>query len=400
MIDVVGVPADGPEALPPAIRALVRDARVLLGSPRLLGLLGPQDPADRRPWPAPLATGLPRLLADVAGEGVVALASGDPMVSGIGTTLVRHLGAEAVRIHPAVSSVALARAAMRWSAEEARVVGLVSAPPAALVPHLAPGARLLVLSADETTPLALARLLVQHGCGRAELTVLGDLGAPSQSRHEVTAEALVASPRPLPRLHVLAVRLPDDVGLPGTAPGLPDDAFAHDGQLTKAELRALAVCALRPLPGQLLWDLGAGAGSVAVEWCRSADRARALAVERDPRRAERIRENAARHGVPVQVVVGDVQGAVAGLPEPGAVFVGGGASEPLLEAAWAALRPGGRLVVHAVTLGTEALAVAAHARHGGALRRFTVERAEPLGRHLSWTPARPVTQWSATKESP
>ncbi|NHA67300.1 precorrin-6Y C5,15-methyltransferase (decarboxylating) subunit CbiT [Phycicoccus flavus] len=409
MIDVIGVPAEGPQALPPATRAVLRGARTVLGSPRLLGLLGPEDPADRRPWPAPLSAGLPGLLEDlptIAGGadgpgGVVALASGDPLVSGIGTTLVRVLGADAVRVHPAVSSVALARARMRWSAEESQVVGLVSAAAGAIRPWLAPGARLLVLSATEATPREVAAVLVADGCGAARLTVLGDLGAAGESRVGTTADALLADPTaPLPRLHVLAVEVPSDAVLPGRAPGLPDDAFAHDGQLTKAELRALAVAALRPLPGQVLWDLGAGAGSVSVEWCRLAPGARAVAVERDPTRAERVAANAAAHGVPVRVVRADVADAVAdagALPAPDAVFVGGGATDAVVEAAWAALPPGGRLVVPAVTLGTEALVVAAHARHGGTLRRFTVERAEPLGRHLSWTPARPVVQWAATR---
>ncbi|MBM6404214.1 precorrin-6y C5,15-methyltransferase (decarboxylating) subunit CbiE [Phycicoccus sp. CSK15P-2] len=399
MIDVVGVPAEGPDALAPAARALLRDARVVLGSPRLLGLLGPQDAADRRPWPSPLSAGLPELLADLGEDGVVALASGDPLVSGIGTTLVRLLGADAVRVHPAVSSVALAQARMRWSAEESVVVGLVSARPAALVPHLAPGARLVVLSATEETPTAVARVLVEHGCGQARMTVLGDLGAGSESRHDTTAEALAGGSPGLPRLNVVAVEVPRSAVLPGTAPGLPDDAFDSDGQLTKAELRALAVCALRPLPGQLLWDLGAGAGSVSVEWCRAAARARAVAVERQPERAARIRHNAAAHGVAMEVVEGYSADHMADLPAPDAVFVGGGADEQTLDAALSALRPGGRLVVHAVTLGTEAVVVAAQARHGGSLRRFTVERAEPLGRHLSWTPARPVVQWSVTKKA-
>lgn len=424
VIDVVGVPAEGPSALPPQARALVAQARTLVGSPRLLDLV-PDDPAQRRrAWPSPMLARLPDLFDEVGTDGVVVLATGDPLVSGVGSTLVRLLGAESVRVHPAVSSVALARARLRWSSESTSVVSLVSTRVHAVRRHLAPGARLLVLSAGAATPVELAGLLVDLGLPDARLTVLGDLGTVAESQFSCAAGELATDATPvgphsrspgagpaghppacgsgpradgIPALNVVAVEVPERAALPGVVPGLPDDAFEHDGQITRRELRALALSALRPLPGQRLWDLGAGSGSVSVEWCLAAPRTTAVAVERHPERAGRVTVNAGDYGVPISVVTGDSLQVVGELPTPDAVFVGGGASAELLDAAWEALRPGGRLVVHCVTLETEALVVAAHARLGGDLRRVTVERAEPLGRSLSWTPARPIVQWAATK---
>ena len=406
VIDVVGVAATGVESLETGARALVSEATLVVGSPRLLRLLPPDPTQARRPLPSPLRAGLPALLRDGGHRRVVVLASGDPLVSGIGTTLIELLGAEAVRIHPAPSSVALARARMRWSAEQSMVLSLVSTPVSAVRRHLTPDARIVVLSAGPQTPGELALELVEAGWPDAVLTVLGDLGAESESIRTSDAGSWEvgsweAGPE-VPRLNVVAIQLPREHTAYGGSPGLPDDAFDHDGQITKREVRAGALAALRPMPGQLLWDLGAGAGSVGIEWARSADRARVVAVERNSERSALISRNAQALGVPhIQVVHGDtelVTNADHGLPDPDAVFVGGGASTTVIEAAWAALRPHGRIVVHAVTLETEAIALEAFRRHGGELRRITIERVQPLGSHLSWTPARPVVQWSCTKE--
>lgn len=403
VIEVVGVAATGVESLDPTARALVEQARVVVGSPRLLALLPAHPTQTRRPLPSPLRAGLPTLFSELGEHGIVVLATGDPMVSGIGTTLVDLLGAHAVRIHPAPSSVALARARMRWSAEQSTVLSLVSSPVAAIRRLLTPDARVVVLSAGPQTPGELAHELARAGWPDATLTVLGDLGTAGESLRTSTAGGWDEGPS-VPRLNVVAVHLPSGHAAYGAAPGLPDDAFEHDGQLTKREVRAAALATLRPLPGQLLWDLGAGAGSVGIEWARAADRAKTIAVERDPDRAARIARNAVALGVPnLQVVHGATDLVIApdhGLPDPDAVFVGGGASTAVVEAAWGALRPHGRIVLHAVTLETEAIAVAAFRAHGGELRRLSVERVEPLGHHLSWTPARPVVQWSCTKEGP
>ena len=408
VIDVVGVAASGLESLDEPTRALVLQAPVVIGSPRLLTLL--PDVGDSRqrrlPWPSPLRAGLPALFEEVGADGVVVLATGDPLLSGVGTTLVEVLGATVVRIHPAVSSVALARARMRWSAEQTTVVSLVSTPASAVRRHLAPDARVVILSASAKTPGEVAAELVDAGWPGVEMTVLGALGSPDESTHTALAADWVAGqelPEP-PALNVVALRLPAEHAAYGTTPGLPTSAFEHDGQVTKSEVRAAALAALRPLPGQLLWDLGAGAGSVGIEWARAAHRARTIAVERHAERAERIRRNAAALGVPhvevIQAQADLVTTPAHGLPRPDAVFVGGGASDQVIAAAWDALRSHGRIVVHAVTLETEAVVVAAFREHGGELRRLTVERAEALGSHLSWTPARPVVQWSCTKEAP
>ncbi|GAA3653617.1 bifunctional cobalt-precorrin-7 (C(5))-methyltransferase/cobalt-precorrin-6B (C(15))-methyltransferase [Nocardioides ginsengisoli] len=389
LITVVGIGADG--HLTPAARALVGNAEVLLGGERHLGLVPAVPGQVRRPWPRPLAA-LPGVLKEHAGRSIVALASGDPMVSGIGTTLVRMLGADAVDVVPAVSSVSLARARMGWSAEESAVVTLVGRDVAALRRELAPGRRLLVLASDESTPAAVAGVLEAAGFGATTIHVLGDLGAADES-HAVYAGG------PAPRLHVLALEVAGS-GPASWATGLPDDAFEHDGQLTKRDVRASALARLAPVPGAHLWDVGAGAGSVAVEWLRAHPLTSATAVEAHPERAARIARNAANLGVPrLAVVTGSAPDALAGLPTPDAIFVGGGATAVgLLDLCREALAPGGRLVVHGVTLETERLLIDAFHTHGGELTRLAVEHVTPLGgRFTGWTPARAVVQWSWTQ---
>ncbi|AIY19993.2 Cobalt-precorrin-6y C5-methyltransferase [Pimelobacter simplex] len=389
MLTVVGITADG--HLPPAGRALVGRAEVLLGGERHLALVPAVPGQVRRPWPRPMAA-LPDVLREHAGRTIVALASGDPLVSGIGTTLIRMLGTDAVAVVPAVSSVALARARMGWSAEESAVVTLVGRDADALRRELAPGRRLLVLSSDETTPAAVAAILDEAGFAGTAIHVLGDLGSDDETHTRY--------PGPVPRLHVLALEVAG-TGLASWATGLPDDAFENDGQLTKRDVRASALSRLAPVPGALLWDVGAGAGSVAIEWLRAHPLTSAVAVEADPERAARIGRNAARLGVPrLDVVTGRAPDALTGLPRPDAVFVGGGATAPgLLDRCRDALAPGGRLVAHGVTLETERLLVDAFHAHGGELTRLAVEHVTPLGgRFTGWTPARAVVQWAWTKE--
>lgn len=396
MIEVVGVPASGVPSLPADVRQVVDRAAVLVGSPRLLDTAG-DHPARRIPWPRPLLAGLDALLAELAdGPGpVVVLATGDPLDHGVATTLIGRLGADRVRVHPVAGSVALARAAMGWSAHQTDVISLLTAPVTRVNPLLTPHRRFLVLSADATTPIALADHLRASGWGRSTVTVLGDLGTERASRHTWLADA--EPPTDLPRLNIVAVETPAGPTL-GTSPGRPDDCFEHDGQLSKRELRASALACLRPAPGQLLWDLGAGAGSVGIEWALHDPRCRTIAVERDPDRAERIGDNARRAGVgTVEVVTGEAIDHIDALPDPDAVFLGGGITADLIDRVWRRLRPGGRLVAHTVTIDTEQTIWAAHRTYGGDLRRIMIERAEPLGRYLAWRPARPVVEWSATR---
>lgn len=422
---VVGVGADGWTGLDEARRRAVREADVLLGGERHLAMMPAELTALREPWPRPLRAGLPELLARHAGQRIVALASGDPLVAGVGTTLIELLGADAVTVLPAVSSVALARARMGWPAETAAVLRDHRTLPR----ELAAGRRILVLSADRGTPGEVARMLRDAGFGASRLTTLSDLGAPEEARLGSRARDWPAAGAGagagtegagdrVPQLHVLAVECAPD-GAPGgpggheddddntaarlltlgLAPGLPDEAFENDGQLTRRDLRASALSRLAPAAGKLLWDVGAGAGSVGIEWMRTHPSCRAVAVEADPTRAARIARNASRLGVPaLEVVEGRAPAALDGLPRPDAVFVGGGGTAPgLLRRCWHALAPGGRLVAHAVTVETERALWDAHAEFGGEMTRFHVEHADAIGSFTGWAPARAVVQWSAVK---
>ncbi|PRX48231.1 precorrin-6Y C5,15-methyltransferase (decarboxylating) [Prauserella shujinwangii] len=394
-IAVVGIGADGWDGLPPPARAEIEAAEVLFGGRRQLDLV-PATGAAKVPWPSPLLPALDGLLAEHAGRRICVLASGDPLLSGIGTTLVRRLGADRVRIVPALSSVTLARARLGWPAEDTEVVSLVGRDVHRVLRAVAPGRHVLVLSAGATTPAEVAALLTGAGFGASGLTVLEELGGPDER-----VRTGVARDWPHPRcagLNVLAIDCAGPRTLP-LLPGLPDEAFEHDGQLTKRDVRAGSLARLAPAPGELLWDVGAGAGSVAIEWCRAHPANRAVAIESRPERAARIQRNAARLGVPdLRVVTGTAPEALADLPAPDAVFVGGGVGGPgLLERCWAALGPGGRLVANAVTLEGERALAAAYAEHGGELIRLAVEHAAPLGGYTGWTPARTVTQWSRSR---
>jgi precorrin-6Y C5,15-methyltransferase (decarboxylating) len=390
---VVGIGADGWASLPESSRSLVLEAAVLWGGSRHLSLVPEVPGQERAPWPSPLSASLPGLLAEYAGRPVVALASGDPLVSGIATTLL-DLGAP-VRVVPAVSSVALARARMGWSFESCAVVSVVGRPVSLVLRECAPGRRVLVLSSDASTPGALAELLTSSGWGASRLTVLGDLGSSAESSVSGVASSWSGSS---PALNVIAVEISGS-GLASWAPGLPDDVFENDGQLTKRDLRASALARLMPAPGQVLWDVGAGAGSVGIEWMRAHPSCLTFAIESDPARADRIMRNAQALGVPdLQLVIGRAPDALEGLPAPDAIFIGGGATrEGVLDTCLRSIKPGGRLVVHGVTLETETLLAEAYAENGGELTRVGVEAAAPVGTFTGWTPGRTVTQWAWNK---
>lgn len=391
-ISVLGIGADGWAGLTEPARALVRAADVVIGAPRHLDLLPAVPGQERRNWPSALRAGLPALLEQSTGRSTVALASGDPLLSGVASTLIEVLGADKVTVLPAVSSVTLARAALGWPAESVAVIRAGDAH--AVLRELAPGRRVLVLSADETTPAQLAALLTERGYGASRMSVLGELGGAAESRLDSTAATFTGD---VPRLNIVALELIGPL-VSGWAAGLPDDVFEHDGQLTKRDLRASALARLAPAPGGLLWDVGAGAGSVGIEWMRAHPSCRAVAIESEPARAQRVSDNARNLGVPaLKVVCGTAPDALAGLPKPDAVFVGGGLSRAgVLDACLAALAPGGRLVAHAVTFETEAMLAAAYREHGGELTRIQVEHAAPLGSFTGWRPGRAVTQWALT----
>jgi precorrin-6Y C5,15-methyltransferase (decarboxylating) len=399
LVAVVGIGADGWAGLAEPGRAAVRAAEVLLGAPRQLELVAGHTEADPRPWPSPMLPALPGILADLEGRRVCVLASGDPMVHGIGATLARLLGPDRLAVVPHPSSVSLACARLGWAVDGVEVVSAVGRPLARVRRVLAPGARLVVLSEDAATPAALAALLVDAGYGGSALTVLAQLGGPAE--HRVDGLARDWAHAPGDPLNVVAVACVADPHAParGEVPGLPDDAYDHDGQLTKREVRAVTLAHLAPRPGELLWDVGAGNGSVGIEWLRAHRMCRAVAVEANVARADRIVANAEALGVPaLQVVRGRAPDALAGLPAPDVVFLGGGLTNPgVLDACWAALRPGGRLVANAVTLEGEAVLAAEYARRGGTLVRVAVARASPVGGFTGWRPALPVTIWAVTR---
>lgn len=388
--------AAGWASLGPAERELVLGADLLLGGTRHLAMVPAVTGQRREPWPTDLRAALPGLVAGHREQPVVVLASGDPLVAGVGATVIDIAGSEHVRIHPAISSVALARARLGWPEETVELIRLRGNDVDLVRRALFPGRRLLILSRDGGSPAEVAALLVSGGFGASVLTVLGDLGGPDETVRTGPATDWSGA---APALNIVALECrTETVGPWSLAPGLPDEEYDHDGQLTKRNLRASALAHLLPRPGELLWDVGAGAGSVAIEWSRSHPTCRALAVERDPDRVKRIRGNARSLGVPgLEVLLGSAPEVLDQLPSPDAVFVGGGATAATLERSWSALRPGGRLVVHAVTHETQMIMTSAWQTHGGELTRIAVEHLEPIGDYHGWKPARAIVQWSATK---
>jgi precorrin-6Y C5,15-methyltransferase (decarboxylating) len=398
-VTVVGIGADGWAGLTDSAKAIVESADVVLGGERHLAMLPDAGDQIRASWPSPLREGLPAVLEKYDDRQVIALASGDPLVSGIATTLIELLGKDAVEVVPTLSSVALARARMRWSAESTEVVTLVGRDPHLVARSLAPSLRLLVLSSDGSTPAEVAALLTGAGYGASPMTVLADLGSETESRTDGIAASW--GEQQVPDLNVVAVELVSSGARAlGFTAGLPDDAFDHDGQITKRDVRASALARLVPMPGQLLWDVGAGAGSVSIEWLRAHPTCRAIAVEAREDRSLRIAGNAATLGVPtLDVVTGHAPEVLSGLETPHAIFIGGGATSPgVIDACWEALGAGGRLVVHGVTLETDAVLAGRYAELGGELSRLHIEHAAPIGSYTGWTPSRAITQWAVTKD--
>jgi precorrin-6B C5,15-methyltransferase / cobalt-precorrin-6B C5,C15-methyltransferase len=388
VIVVVGIGADGMVGLSPAARAELARATVVYGSRRQLDLLDDTVTAQRREWPSPMLPALRELPA-----GVHVLASGDPMLHGIGATLVRMHGADRVKVLPHLSSATLACARLGWAVQDTEVISLVTADPHTAMRR---GGQAIVLCRDGAGPAELARLLSVTGRGDSELTVLEQLGGRRERRRDGIASDWAADPPgDVDDLNVVAVRyLPDD----RVAQVLPDEVFAHDGQITKQSMRAVTLAALAPRPGELLWDVGAGSGSIAIEWCRSAPGCRAVAFERDEQRRKRITANAVAFGANIEAHF-DAPEAFDSVPPPAAIFIGGGLSQAgLLDACYERLAAGSRLVANAVTTESEALLTQWYSRLGGELHRFQHYHAEPLGKFTGWRPAMPVTQWVITKQ--
>jgi precorrin-6Y C5,15-methyltransferase (decarboxylating) len=397
-LSIVGIGEDGVDGLSSVARGLIADAEIVFGGKRHLELAGALIRGAVRPWPTPFD----RAVADVKehrGRPVCVLASGDPFFYGVGAVLARHIDASEMLVVPSPSAFSLAAARMGWPLSDVALLSLHGRALDLIRPHLHPGARILALTSDGEGPCALAALLNEIGFGGSKLTVLEALGGPRERIR--AARAAEFSLSGIDPLNVAALEVEASAGarILSHAAGLADALFEHDGQITKREIRAVTLSSLAPRRGELLWDIGAGSGSVAIEWLLADPSLRALAVEARTDRAARIRRNAAAFGVPgLEAVEGRAPQCLAGLPQPDAVFVGGGAAEPgLLDAVTAALRRGGRLVVNAVTLETEAVLLARHTAQGGELVRIALSRADSVGGKTGWRPAMPVTQWVWTR---
>ena len=394
---VVGIGEDGVDGLSPAARRLIAQASFVVGGKRHLALAGPIG-AETFVWPSPIENALDVIEAH-RGRPVCVLATGDPFFFGVGAMLMRRFAADEIVCVPQPSAFALAAARLGWSEQDCAMLSLHGRPLEAIVPQLQPGARILALSWDDATPAKLAALVAARGMGRSKITVCEAMGGPAERVR--TTEARSYALDNVAVLNTIALEVVVDHGarvLPRAA-GLPDDWFEHDGQITKREVRAMTLAQLAPCRGELLWDVGSGSGSVAIEWMLADPANHAIAVEARHDRAARVARNALTFGVPhLSVVTGEAPQAFADLPAPDAVFIGGGAGEPeMIERAIDALAPGGRLVVNAVTLETQAALVDWRVRHGGELTQIAVAHAEPLGRFSGWRAAMPVVQWRFVK---
>jgi precorrin-6B C5,15-methyltransferase / cobalt-precorrin-6B C5,C15-methyltransferase len=396
-LTVIGIGEDGLEGLSAVARAHLDACEIVAGGRRHLDLVASLGKAEHE-WGVPFTASIPPLLA-LRGRRVVVLASGDPFWYGVGAVLAAHVDASEMRTLPNVSTFGWAAARLGWRIEDCVTLGLHARPLALMRPHLRNGERLIVLLRDAAAVSEAMQLLTGDGFGGSRVTILEALGGP----RERVRLLLASEPAPGDIAAPVAIAIepvagPDARIIPCRA-GLPDAYFENDGQLTKREIRALTLSSLAPRGNETLWDIGAGAGSIGIEWLLAHSGNRAVAVESRVERLERAGRNALALGVPhLTLHHGFAPDALAGLPAPDAIFIGGGVSRPgVLDAAWAALGEGGRLVVNAVTLESEALLIAWHVRHGGALTRIAISRADPVGDLRGWRSAMPVTQWSAVK---
>ena len=397
-LSIIGIGEDGVEGLSTTARGLIGAAEIVFGGRRHLSLAASLIRGAARPWPSPF-DGAADEVMNYRGRQICVLASGDPFHYGVGAVLAQRINPREMFVVPAPSAFSLAAAKLGWSLPQTTLLSVHGRTLDLVRPHLQPGVRILALTSDGGGPEAIARLLAQSGFGASRLMVLEALGGPRERIRTTTAAAFdLGAVDPLNTL-AIEVEAAPGARIIARSPGLADDLFEHDGQITKREVRAVTLSSLAPRRGELLWDIGAGAGSVAIEWLLADPLMRAIAVEKRSDRAARIRRNAAALGVPgLEIVEGAAPAALASLAAPDAIFVGGGAGEPgVIDTTIEALRPNGRLVVNAVTLETEALLIARHAALGGELLRIAISRAGAVGGKTGWRAAMPVTQWAWTK---
>lgn len=392
-LTIVGLGEDGLDGLSPAAVSAIAQAGFIVGGRRHLDLIK-VDPAISMAWPSPLQNAFPAILAR-RGEPVVVLASGDPFFYGVGSLLAEIVDPREMAVLPAPSAFALAAARLGWPGQDVVRVSLHGRALERVLPHAQPGARLLALSWDGTTPRKLAVLLAARGLGKSQLTVLEAMGGARERRRSASAEAFDIDD--IDPLNLVAIEVEGAANarvIPFT-PGLPDDWFEHDGQISKREVRALTVAALRPTRGEVLWDVGAGSGSVAIEWMLSDPSLHAFAIEENATRAARITRNALSFGVPdLQVIESKAPAGLDHLPDPDAIFIGGGSGDPgVVDACLDRLKSGGRLVINAVTVETMAEVFALQARVGGELAQIAISRLDRIGGFHALRPALPVLQW-------
>ncbi len=394
-LHIVGIGEDGMEGLSAATRAVVEAAEIIVGGDRH-HRLSDNVTAERVAWPSPFDA-LIDLLTSHRGRRVVVLATGDPLWFSVGARIGRAIPPSEITYHPQLSAFQLAAARMGWSLADVETLTVHGRPVEQMIAFIQPDQRLLILTTGAETPAKIARFLTERGFGKSPMTVLASMGGVEELRFDGIAESWDHEVPAFNTLAVDCVAAPDAALLP-RVPGLADELFVHDGTMTKQETRAVTVAKLMPMRGAHLWDIGTGCGSVAVEWMRAARYASAVGIEPRADRRAMAAQNALALGTPkLEILAGEAPAALEGLAPPDAIFIGGGLSDAVFAAAWAALRPLGRLVANAVTLESEAVLLALHKRHGGQLVRLSVERADPVGRLTGWRPLMPVAQWSLVK---
>jgi precorrin-6B C5,15-methyltransferase / cobalt-precorrin-6B C5,C15-methyltransferase len=397
-LSIVGIGEDGVEGLSSVALQLIRSAELVVGGARHLELASELIRGRRLAWPSPISDAFPEIERH-RGRAVAILASGDPFHFGVGKQIAAFVQADEFICLPQPSAFSLAAARMGWPLQDVSLVTLHGRALNGIIRHLQPGARILALSWDSATPRKLSELLTTHRMGKSRMTVLEAMGgARERIRHATASNFDIEEIQPLNTIAIEMVAELEAIIIP-LAPGLDDDFFEHDGQLTKREVRAVTLSSLQPLQGQLLWDIGLGAGSVAIEWLLRHPSLRAIGIEARGDRAGRAARNAAGLGVPeLEIVQGRAPDALAGLTRPDAVFIGGGMMDDgVFDAAWSALKSGGRLVANAVSLETEARLAGYFQHFGGDLVRLQVARADRVGAMSGWRPAMPVTQWRVRK---
>lgn len=394
-LHIIGIGEDGVDGLAPATRAVLEAAEIIIGGDRHHELSG-NITAQRVAWPSPF-NALIEQLTSYKGKRVVVLATGDPLWFSVGARIGRAIPAGEITFHPQISAFQLASARMGWSIADVETLTVHGRPVEQMIAFIQPDQRLLILTTGAETPAQIARFLTERGFGASPMTVLANMGCAQEQRFDGLAQSWAHEVPAFNTLAVECLAAPDAALLP-RVPGLADGLFQSDGTMTKQEVRAATLAKLMPMRGALLWDIGTGCGSVAVEWMRAARYARAIGIEPRADRRAMAAANALALGTPkLELIAGEVPSALEGLDPPDAVFIGGGLSHETFEAAWAALRPLGRLVANAVTLESESILIALHKSHGGQLVKLQVNRAEPVGALTGWRPLMPVTQWSLVK---